>query len=558
MANFKRIPILVDAATGKQIDEFGAVVRDNDFFRLLFDETVILCCQFYDVTWIEGEAELSEHSIDEDLTLEAFGDNDFDPQTSFMFLSEQTGDADNKVNIANDWFDGSTAEPANGQLSFRVDTNTVRFAEALNSTSLQKFYFCITGVPGGETAKSVLAYFSFKAENRPSSSAGEPVSSDPEYLTAQEVQALVKTAPLFEFSIDGLTLWHSIQVTADQYYREQRNGGEWSDAIQMLPGASGPTGTTGPAGTDGTNGTDGTDGATGPAGADGADGIDGTGYNDRGDYSSLTTYTTNDTVTYDGSLFFSLSNNNIDNVPNSSPAHWRLLVSQGADGTNGTDGTNGVNGTDGNTWFFSTGIPSAGLGADGDSALDTVNMKIYLKVSGSWVLQGAIKGDTGADGTGITPQGEWNSAADYVLNDAVSSEGSLWRAIQASTDETPPSLPTTSNDYWDIIVAKGNTGTDGNDGTNGNDLSIEYSINGSTLWHATYVTGDIYIRFSTDGEATWSPKIPFITSGMDEAPADDDHYLRVACDWISIEKSGLLNSTGISEAQAIEIALIYS
>ena len=77
MANFKRIPVMIDAATGKQIDEFGSVVRDNDFFRLLFDETVILCCQFYDVGWTDGEAQLSEHTIAPDLTLAAFGDNDF-------------------------------------------------------------------------------------------------------------------------------------------------------------------------------------------------------------------------------------------------------------------------------------------------------------------------------------------------------------------------------------------------------------------------------------------------------------------------------------------------
>ena len=239
MANFKRIPVMVDAATGKQIDEFGSVVRDNDFFRLLFDETVILCCQFYDVSWVDGEAQLGVHPIASDLTLAAFGDNDFDYQTAFMFLSEQSEDDSNMVNIENDWFDGATANPANGQLSFRIDTNTTRFAEALNSSSIQKFYFCITGVPSGQTAKTVLAYFRFKAENRPSSSAGAPVSNDPEYLNAQEVQALVKSAPIFQFSVDGSTDWHATQADDDLYYREQRNGGEWSEAIKMIEIAPG-------------------------------------------------------------------------------------------------------------------------------------------------------------------------------------------------------------------------------------------------------------------------------------------------------------------------------
>ena len=131
--------------------------------------------------------------------------------TPFMFLSEQTEDEDNMVNIAEDWFDSATADPASGQLSFRIDTNTTRFLEALESSELQNFYFCITGIPSGQTAKSVLAYFRFKAENRPSSSAGAPVSGDPEYLNAQEVQALVKSAPVFQFSTDGET-WHDTQT----------------------------------------------------------------------------------------------------------------------------------------------------------------------------------------------------------------------------------------------------------------------------------------------------------------------------------------------------------
>ena len=49
MSGFKRIPVKIDAATGRQINENGAIVREADYFRLLFDETVILCCEFYDL-----------------------------------------------------------------------------------------------------------------------------------------------------------------------------------------------------------------------------------------------------------------------------------------------------------------------------------------------------------------------------------------------------------------------------------------------------------------------------------------------------------------------------
>ena len=162
------------------------------------------------------------------------------------------------------------------------------------------------------------------------------------------------------------------------------------------------------------------------------------------------------------------------------------------------------------------------------------------------MLQGSIKGDPGMDGTGITPQGEWDSATDYVLNDAVSNEGSLWRATQVSTNETPPSMPTTSNDYWNILVAIGSTGangTNGVDGAAGNDLSIEYSFNGSTSWHTTYQTGDLYIRFSTDGEVTWSDGIQFITDGVAEPPPDSDYYARKTGGWYSLEEAGKVSGT---------------
>lgn len=41
-------------------------------------------------------------------------------------------------------------------------------------------------------------------------------------------------------------------------------------------------------------------------------------------------------------------------------------------------------------------------------------------------------------------------------------------------------------------------------------VEFQYSINGSTLWHSTFVMGDKYIRNSTDGWSTWSSAMKFI------------------------------------------------
>jgi hypothetical protein len=236
MSEFKRIPLKIDAATGRQINAYGAVAREVDYFRLLFDETVILCCEFYDIDWSTGAAVLTAHPIYEDMTLAAFGDCDFNPETAFMFLTEQNIDPElNHINSAGDWIGNATANRTLGQLSLRINTNTDRFAAALTAAkSSTKYYFIVTGVPAGETEKSVLAYFRFKAENRPSSSAGAPSSADPEYLNAQQTVALLKAAPEIEFSIDGATAWHDTQdVNADHYYRERRLEGEWSDPIEI-------------------------------------------------------------------------------------------------------------------------------------------------------------------------------------------------------------------------------------------------------------------------------------------------------------------------------------
>jgi len=76
------------------------------------------------------------------------------------------------------------------------------------------------------------------------------------------------------------------------------------------------------------------------------------------------------------------------------------------------------------------------------------------------------KGDPGADSTvpgpqgplGINWQGAYSGATDYVLNDGVLHNGSSWRALQATTGNAPPNLPTTSNAFWYLVSRQGNDG----------------------------------------------------------------------------------------------------
>ena len=500
MSDFKRIPILVDAATGKQIDEFGSVIRENDYFRLLFDETVILCCQFYDVNWIDGVAELNPHRVNPTLTFAALGDSDFDPTTPYMFLSEQSQDESNTVNLIGDWFNDETANPLDGQLSFRVDTNTERFTEALqNSSTGQSFYFCITAVPSGQTATTVLAYFKFKAENRPAASTGSPVNSDPEYLNAQEVQALVKSAPIREFSIDGATIWHSTQDSEDRYYREQRNGGEWSEAVALVPGP---------------------EGAQGIAGIDGTDGADGT-------------------SAYQAWLDLGNSGTEADFIASLQGAEGP----QGPQGEQGLQGTPGINGADGTD------------GADGASAYQT-----WLGLGNSGTEADFIASMAGADGTDGSDGAAGADGTDAFVYVAYASDNTgtafsltpsdtlKYRAeIHSATEIANPSASDFSGATWvKYIGDDGINGTDGADGADGTNFTVDatgllseksnYDTELEGFAFLATDTGDLYLK-NSDTSDDWSNAIPFQgpagSDGADGASGDSAYQT-----WLGLGNSG--------------------
>jgi hypothetical protein len=462
MSDFKRIPIKIDAATCKQINDYGSVVRDTEYFRLLFDETVILCCEFYDVDWSSGTAVLTPHPINPTLSLAAFGDNDFDAATAFMFLTEQsavTPDTDG-VNDIGDWHGDTTADPAQGQLSFKVNTNTDRFTEAVGSGgSYKKYYFVITGVPEGETAKTVLAYFQFKAENRPSSSAGMPATADPEYYDSQQIDALLKAGYELQFSIDSSTLWHDTQAAEDLYWRYRYPGGVWSDGIAMVIG---PKGDAAPA-MQIQYSADNADwhsvfaegdyfirfsvdaGNSWSSGVQfvGLDGVDSFNYvayasDNTGIGWSLTP---SDTLKYRAEIHSSTELTPVE--ADFSGAIWVKYL--GNDGLDGDPGDNAP-------------LTQIQYSADGSTDWHTTFAQAtdkYIRIS---VDGGSTWADgmriVGIDGEGLNPRGAYDSGTTYATNDAVTYNGSLYRSLQ---DSNTGNNPATASAYWELTVAAGKT-----------------------------------------------------------------------------------------------------
>jgi hypothetical protein len=70
----------------------------------------------------------------------------------------------------------------------------------------------------------------------------------------------------------------------------------------------------------------------------------------------------------------------------------------GATGATGATGPAGAAGADGATWRDGSGAPSNGLGVNGDYYLDTATGDVYKKAAGTYSVVGNIRGATGATG----------------------------------------------------------------------------------------------------------------------------------------------------------------
>lgn len=93
------------------------------------------------------------------------------------------------------------------------------------------------------------------------------------------------------------------------------------------------------------------------------------------------------------------------------------------------------------------------------------NAQLYVKASatsGDWAGPFAYgAGPVGPMGPAgfVNFRGTYAAGSTYVRNDAVYHNGSSWVALQTTTGNAPPNLPTTSNAYWSLLAIKGQDGT---------------------------------------------------------------------------------------------------
>lgn len=163
-------------------------------------------------------------------------------------------------------------------------------------------------------------------------------------------------------------------------------------------------------------------GIEGPQGPGGSTGAAGEGFDPKGMWSGSDTYESGDFVSFGPRTFVSVSDANLNNEPPSSDADdafWMWVPT--AIGPQGEQGDQGVQGDQGD------------------------------------------QGEPGADGVSFIWRGAYSGATAYAKDDTVLYQSSSWIALQATTGNTPPALPTSANAYWELLAARGVDGVGAGD-----------------------------------------------------------------------------------------------
>ena len=221
-------------------------------------------------------------------------------------------------------------------------------------------------------------------------------------------------------------------------------------------GRNGADGAAGPAGKDGRNGEDGAVGPAGPAGPAGADGTNGT------------------------------------------------------NGTDGEDGEDGEDGADGAAFLQGAGAPGAGLGADGDTYLDTTSRDLYQKSSGTWTVIANLSGGPAGPAGPAGPKGDPGDPGDdgddgaSVRSGAGAPAAGLGADGDVYIDSTNGDLYTKSAGAWTKTGSlQGPAGEDVKD-TVGGVRWFAFGLSASYAYTPTLVTSQAFTAESSTGTFTFT------------------------------------------------------
>ncbi len=244
----------------------------------------------------------------------------------------------------------------------------------------------------------------------------------------------------------------------------------------VASGVTGPAGPQGPAGSAGPLGPQGPVGLTGPAGPEGSSGPVGPvgpqGITFQGAYDSTHNYAQNDSVTFQGSSYISLSGSNVGNTPAVGSPFWALLSAAGSSGPAGAQGPAGPQGQPGIAGSPGIQGPVGPQGITGNTGPQGIAGNAGPTgpqgVAGTPGTPGAtgpqgLTGAAGPQGPPISFQGGWSISAPYQVGDAVSYLGSSYIALTPSVGREPDQTPL----YWALLAQQGSAGPAGATGATG-------------------------------------------------------------------------------------------
>lgn len=163
---------------------------------------------------------------------------------------------------------------------------------------------------------------------------------------------------------------------------------------------------------------------------------------------------------------------------NGAAAGYRVLVADIGDGRSALYIKNSATSGDWSVPYYITGpVGPAGVNQRGNYSAGTAYaIRDIVQYGGStWIAKVATTGNApptlpttentqwllfARSGTpGVVDRGTYSVAAAYEANDIVLNNGSTWIALQPTTGNAPPVLPTESNSYWRLLARKGTDGT---------------------------------------------------------------------------------------------------
>lgn len=239
----------IDINTRAQVYADGAfVTKSSDYINIERGQWQILCIQFGERQMDEaGAVTFTPISFAADTSFVFVADNNFDDDDYLMAKSLQSvipfDEADptsNMFNIEGDWVDGGTADFSSGQLSIRINSDTVKFKEVTtDKVSINTgVYINVKQYMQGLSNPSTIAWIPFIAKNtiRDWSSAQVVPPTGTEAIAF--INSYFRNPLERQWSEDGITWFDSQSEDHDNYYRERiaNIGADWSSGYAVARG----------------------------------------------------------------------------------------------------------------------------------------------------------------------------------------------------------------------------------------------------------------------------------------------------------------------------------